>query len=409
MMQRPDHHESPDPALSAIAAELFPGATFNAVPGSHALVRVATDNGDLVVRRWTPGMPAAHIDVIAGALEAAAAAGVSGTRVWRLVDGQPGYVIERGRERFTVGTWLAGRSLARYGGYRDADQRRIDVPLPRSADALAVVMGATRVVAGVHLASRNIASLEQLPGSSLSDVLARSVAEWTRQRRLIGMQAGVFPDIRRWLRCGNRVLPAARERITEAAGSLHDRSVLLHGDIWPTRMLIDDLDGQRVLTGLTGWTSGLAGSPVLDLAHLAVHSTGWSAANAEQIIGAYTEVAPLRPEERRLIPVVAGLDLVTSVGRLLQLAFVDDRMIGHDVQPVLRSGLKTLLVSLENLASVLAPEDDAPKRRFVPSARERTTRADLPTGSRSPSRPRAPKRGAGRSPRGSVPGTRKTD
>jgi hypothetical protein len=89
------------------------------------------------------------------------------------------------------------------------------------------------------------------------------------------------------------------------------------------------------------------------------------------VLAAYAETAKLSPVERRMLPVVAALDLVPRVGHLLHLAYVDDRMIGHESQAVLRSGMKQLLVSLENLTGVLAPDTEWSQRKYQDNRRTR--------------------------------------
>jgi hypothetical protein len=103
---------------------------------------------------------------------------------------------------------------------------------------------------------------------------------------------------------------------------------------------------------------------------------GWSAALTEAIVESYSGIAPLAPEQRRLIPAVAALDLVARVAWLLNLAYLDDRMIDDPAMPVLRSGVKTLLNSLEVLTGILAPE--ATHRRWV----KRGTRPEDEAGGR---------------------------
>ncbi|HWV35027.1 MAG TPA: phosphotransferase, partial [Thermomicrobiales bacterium] len=163
-------------------------------------------------------------------------------------------------------------------------------------------------------------------------------------------------DIRRWLRCGNRIIPTSSDLLRNETAVMHERAVLVHGNFWPDDILVErGSEGERI-SGIVGWSTGAAGSPVLDLAALSVHMQGWSAPLTESIVQTYSEIAPLAPEQRRLVPVVASLDLVARVAWLLRLNYVDDRMIGHPAMPVIRSGMKTLLNSLETLTHILAPD-----------------------------------------------------
>ena len=394
-----DRVHEPDSALVRAANTFFPDLDQIApVADAPHLLRVASDGGEFVVRRWGTDAGESAVELTAEALGLAHAAGE--TRLPRYLP-DPGasdrHTLTLDGRHYSAATWLPGRPVARYGGSRTPDGQTIDLPLPPSVPAEEVILEAVRVVGRFHTASRPVAARPGVPGRSFHALMAAHRISWERQRRVIGHHAGSFPEIRRWLRCGNRILPVAGERLEATARAAADRSVLCHAQLWPVHMLVDAPGREPVLTGVTGWNELAAGSPVRDLAQLAVHSAGWSAAVAENILGAYTEVAPLTPEERRLLPVAAALDLVGEVARLLTLAFIDDAMIDHPAQPVLRSGLKTMLSSLENLTAVLAPDDDN-KRGGTGWRRNPRGRDGAPP--RAPGGPRtrpAPRSGSGRS------------
>jgi Ser/Thr protein kinase RdoA (MazF antagonist) len=296
-------------------------------------------------------------------------------------------VLGHGGRFYTAATWLTGQPLARYGDERTPSGEVIDVPLPASAPADEVFLQAARIIGQFHIATA--ALVPEGTTVPLSRLLRTTDREWSEQRKVIGRAAESFPEIRRWLRSGNRVLPTAREHIRQL-GDAAVRHVVTHGDLWPANLLIEGTGDERVLTGIVGWSSVGAGSALVDIAHLVTHGSGWSAARAESILGAYTETADISPIERRLLPVVAALDLVPRVGRLLHLAFIDDRMIGSDSLPVLRSGLRALLTSLENLTYALAPDEEWGKRKAGESRRERgDTSARKPRGQGTKSRRRS--------------------
>lgn len=408
-----NHIDTSDQGLQRAATAFFPDLTAcEAVPNAPHLARVRTAGGTgddaFLVRRWPEGTVSARIDVTAAALGLAHEREV--TTVPRMTplpvrppESEQRVSLLRDGQLYSASSWLPGRPLSRYGGFRDPDGRAIDVPLPSSVAAEDVLLDAVRTIGRFHEASRSLATDSRLPTGTLGTMLAASADTWAIQRRIIGHHAASFPEIRRWLRCGNRVIPVAEERLA-ASGTRDDRSVVIHGDLWPIHMLIDEGASGRELSGVVGWSQVLGGSPMIDLAHLAVHASAWSAATAENILGAYTEVAPLSPEERRILPVVAALDLVGRVGSLLHGAFVDEREIEGEALPVLRSGLKTLLVSLENLTQVLAPEADRDKRRMGPTQTGgRIWDRSRPAPVRS--RRGAPRSGSDRSRPGSRPGT----
>ena len=303
---------------------------------------------------------------------------------------------------YTAMTLLEGRPLARYGGFKTPDGVTIDVPLPTSAPADQVILDVARVLGTVHQVAQDLTG--QALGGRVSTlrVLEDSRTVWNRQRPVIGQSAGQVQEIRRWLRCGNRVFPVAEEYL----GAPREEAVtIIHGDLWPTNVLVTGASPNFELSGLTGWSTLRAGSPLVDLAALVTHTSGWSGARAESVLGAYTETAALSPVERRLLPVIAALDLVPRVGTMLQLAYLDDRMIGDEAEPVLRSALKSLLHSLENLTSILAPEARWDQRKANEVRRERSDDATRKTGPKRTTTAR--QSGATRSRQGSPRGTRK--
>ena len=266
-----------------------------------------------------------------------------------------------------------GRPLNRYGEYVTPDREPIDLPLPVSSPASEVVLAAVREMGRFHSATADLATQEQAGAGSLQRMLRHAEATWTVQRKVVGDRAAGAPEIRRWLRCGNRVLPIATE-LLEGIDLVATSSAVIHGNLWPVDLLVNGRDEERRLAGIVGWTATGVGSPLIDLAQLAVHTAGWSGALAESVLGAYAETGRIKPAERRLLPVVAAIDLLPRVGRLLELAYVDDAMIGHEAQPVLRSGMKMLLTSLENLTQVLAPETEWGQRKLAEERRGRSAR-----------------------------------
>lgn len=377
------------------AADRWFGAGSEILPVGSAphLVRIRAGGSDYALRAWPLPTASEQVNLVARALTLAHP--VCGERLPRPVPApghDDGWSLHVEHRLVSAATWVPGRPLARYGDYRTPDGDVIDVPLPASAPAPAVVLEAARTIGAFHTATLPLAM-----GAGVTDPLARvlrnSRTSWASMRREVGDKAASAPEIRRWLRCGNRVYPVAAEYL-ESSAATGASTAVLHGAIWPANLLIDDASGTPSLIGVVGWSQVRIGSPLIDLAHLVVHTSGWSGAMAENVLGAYAESATLPPVERRLVPVVAALVLVPEVGRLLQLAFVDDRMIGHESQPVLRSGLKSLLTSLENLTQILAPEPEWNQRRI---GAHRRARQGSPRGSGGPGTTRVRRPGSGRS------------
>ncbi len=381
----PDNLDAWYDAINVLAPNTRNARTF---PPESPLVHMTGPGGDLVLRQWPAETSAAHLDWLAEGLRAADEATDIAIPVLEPVPDRPDErSILVGGHRYTRSPHLPGRPLSRFSNYYAPDGQAIQLPLPESGGAHAVVLEATRAIAQVHAATGEIAAHESAPTAPLSAML-RTVREiWFEERKTLGEIAGRERDIRRWLRCGNRIVPTASDLLRNEETLMHERSVMVHGNLWPEDVLIEGHEGDRHVTGIAGWSAAGAGSPVLDLAALAVHMQGWSAPLTESIVETYSEIAPLRPEQRRLVPVVASLDLVANLAWLLRLNYLDDRMINHEALPVVRSGMKTLLNSLETLTQILAPDIDVTQRW------QRREPGERGTGKRPERNPKAPRRG----------------
>lgn len=374
--------------------ELVPGNhSANDVPAWRPFTHMTGPGGDVLLRQWPVGttekVVSRHARVLNAMHEAA------GDVVPQMV-GKPGdsdsFTTTVKDRLYSAQSWMPGRPLGRYGGYVAPDEAPITLPLPESAHALDVVAQVAAIIAKTHEATETIdkAGLAQ---SSLSTELDRVRKYWFNQRKILGDNAAEERDIRRWLRCGNRVIPTASDLVRNEVNSFRDASVVLHNDLWPENILIEGHEGDRKVTGIVGWRHMVAGSPVLDLAQLSVNMQGWSAALTEAIIDSYSEERALRPDQRRLIPAVAGLIMVETVGRMLTWSYLDEGMIGHEATSVLRSGMKTMLDSLERITHILAP-DISQTERFNRQRREKDKDAnprkasDAPKGKPRTKRPR---------------------
>lgn len=346
-------------------------------PGAEA-VDVRLGEREVVLHRWPERATVAQVDLTQTAL-LAMEGGVFPEPV-RAADGAWGVMVDG---RMVSGASRPdGRSLHRYGDYRTPGGAPIDLPLPVSSPAPEVVLAAVQAIGRFHTTTASLVTHERAGSASLQRQLKDAGTTWSRLRRVVGDRAASAPEIRRWLRCGNRVLPVATE-LLEGVEHTATTGTIIHGNIWPVDLLIEGRGPDRQLTGIVGWTATREGSPLIDLAQLAVHSAGWSGALAESVLGAYADTGRITPTERRLLPVVAVLDLLPRVGELLKLAYVDDEMIGHEAQPVLRSGMKMLLTSLENLTEVLAPDTEWTQRKANEGRRVRPARpVTKPAGSR---------------------------
>ena len=371
---------------------------------SGDLAQVTTPRGAFALRRWEPATTAARVGFVHAALETARGAGLAGVPEPVARPDRPGEAaVMIGGRLYDAQTWLPGRLLHRQGVFRSPDGGSINLPLHPTTPVDDAVADAARFIGRFHTATRDLAGHPDAPRAPLALMLDSVGAGWSDGRRRLGQIAASTPEVRRWLRCGNRVVPIASDRLRASPDLLRETAVVVNGDLWPAHLLRGD-DNARI-TGIVDWASAAAGSPLVDLAHLVTHVAGWSAARAELVLGAYSETAQLLPEQRRLLPVVAALDLLADVGWLLSLGFADERLFTDPALPFVRGGAKTLLTSLETLADVLAPPESRTRSRTWVRRPHRSDGSG-PGGTRrsekaGPRRP--PKEGAGRSPRRSRP------
>ena len=337
--------------------ELVPGNhSANDTPATRPFTHMVGPSGDVLLRIWPEGTPEKAVAKQASIMAAMhEAAGDVVPVIQPRPDNESAYTTTVKDRLYSAQTWLPGRPLGRFGGYVAPDGSPITVPLPESAHADGVISQVAAILAKTHAATESI-DTSGFPQNTLTMELDRVRRYWFNERKVLGDKAADERDIRRWLRSGNRVIPTASDLIRNEVTSFRDTSVVMHHDLWPENILITGHEDERVVTGVVGWRHMAAGSPVLDLAQLTVNMQGWSAALTEAIIDSYSEHRDLRPDQRRLIPAVAGLILVETVGKLLTLSYLDERMIGHEATSVMRSGMKTLLDSLERVTHILAPD-----------------------------------------------------
>lgn len=356
----------------------------NDVPATRPFVHMQGPAGDVLLRQWPEGTAVQHVKAAAVALSAMHTAVGDVIPAPRLTDdGQAATTTVKGRI-YSAQDWLVGRPLGRFGGHRTPDGETIALPLPESSHAEDVIGQVATIIAGCH-ASTDGLDVENLPVFTIAQLMERVRKYWFDARKVLGDKAADERDIRRWLRCGNRVVPTASDLIRNERSEMNNASVVLHRDLWPENILIEGQEEHRQVTGIVGWRHMAKGSPVLDIAQLCVFMQGWSAALTEAVIENYASTRHLRPDQRRIVPAVAGLLLVESVGKLLTWNYLDQRMFDHEATPVLRSGMKTLLDSLERLTHILAPDIQQTER--INRARREAAGAPATTSSRILPRP----------------------
>ena len=356
---------------------------------------VATAEGQSArIRAWAPPATAERVTAIRALLDRVPPE----TPIPRPV-GAPGDVLLLSGRIADACTALDGLPLNRHGRFAVPGHGEIAIPLHESNDPGEMLVETARVLAHVHAATRGQPELAAAGHLSALELHVAAKARWQDARKRLGSHAENLVEVRRWLRCGNRVIPIAGDRLHASGEVATSSPVLIHNDIWPADVLVDTPSLPTQLRGVVGWTSALAGSPVIDLARLSARVTGWSEASVESILGAYSEIAPLQPTERRLVPVIAAVDLLDRLATLLEVAYLDDSVANDPAQPFIRGGIKVLLRSLERLANVLAPPEPQtrrpPGRGFRSAGRRPSTPPPARPGSRRSRREKRERREEG--------------
>jgi hypothetical protein len=242
MSERDDHTTTT--TLEDAAGILLPGSTAPQPPrlgGSPHLLRVTTPDGYRVVRRWEPGTTAARIEFIAQALgHTNEIEGLKDhlPRILPVPGAETTHSILRDGRLYTATTWLEGRPFARYGNFHTPDGQTIDIPVPTATPVDEVAFAAARVLGRFHVATRELATRGDAPRSPLKGFLRAATRQWQYDKRTLGDKAAGSNEIRRWLRCGNRVMGVAPERLEATAGILDDTGTVVHGGISGRRICL---------------------------------------------------------------------------------------------------------------------------------------------------------------------------
>jgi hypothetical protein len=353
---------------------LAPGAADpTLVAGRADLVRVEGPDGVWVIRRWPANTPIERIEFVHQVWERARRAGIS------IVPELPAQarsilppIVRVASRHYDVRRWIPGRPVVSPSEDRTIVDRPLHLPLvlPDS-----VVLPVIETIARLHLETSELTRFPSAPVAPLYGMIAAVRGVWSEHRSRLRPVAPSTPAVQRWLAIGERALPAAEAAILAASLPPADHAVVLHLGVWPAHILVDTT--AQALTGLLGWETTAVGSPVLDLAQLIVRCRGWSAANAETTIAAYGSVRPLTPEERRVLPAVAALDLVASAGQMLDHAYGTRPPNVPPPSSALRAATAALINSLEVVETVLTTPERQSRvwRRRAHPATERPTRS----------------------------------
>lgn len=378
-------HGSPalDSGLIQAANHFLPGAdAFEPLAGRAYVVRVRHGDEWWKVRRWPEATSQARVDFVHHVLGAVGQEPPAvAPRALVAPNGEASALVNGAV--YDAQSWLPGAPVL--GGPEAQVQTDRWAPLPAIVSD-AIFENTLRSVALAHGRTAELALKHPLVDSPLAQLIAAVHQAWRAQRGVLRPLATSTPAVRRWLGTGERALPAA-EAAVAARGEAVESQAICHFGLWPAHVIIAD-SGQLGAAGLIGWEQCNVGSPLIDIAQAVSRFRGWTAAGAEMAIAAYGEVLPLRPEERRLLPAIAALDLVATCGQMLIYAYGGRPGAARPLTP-LREAARSLLDSLDVATNTLIAQD-RPKR----AANDRGRRPGGPRDRTAPKsrRPRGPQK-----------------
>jgi hypothetical protein len=370
-----------DPAVVIAAAKLLPGTPpLTPVGDRPFLLRTTVDGLELRLRRWPDGTVPERVrfvnrlqSILAEADPTICAAPYSGGPAE-----QP--TLQVGGAMVDVQAWLPGHPSTERSIVQQPDEHTLHRPTELSEERLNALI---QRVALMHDRAEPLTRERASPVATVPQLLRAIGQNWRLARVSLRPVAPQYPPIQRWLRLGEQLLPAAEHAITEA--NLSDkRPVIAHLSLWPAHALFDRTE----MTGLLDFGAAVMTTPLLDVAQLATRFPGWTVEHAELVVGRYTDVRQLSPDERRALPALAAMDMVIEAARLLRVGYVSDLPAGAKVAIAARAGAQDLLNSIEAVATsaIRAVIPQAAEKRKIPRHRTR------PEPRRPKNRPREPHR-----------------
>jgi Ser/Thr protein kinase RdoA (MazF antagonist) len=375
--------------LSTAASKFFPEVTsVEIAAGSHSLARVETPDGVFALRRW-PQMTTRERVQYVHAVLAALSDLPFGPKIVSAGEGEK--VLKFKQHLFDAYTWLDGKPLRRP---ESSDRLSQPVSLPRNA-AASTIEELTGAIAHMHTATKSLAGKRGGPILPPDALVTGAKAVWMQQRTRLRPIAHLTPNVQRWLRTGERALPLTEKFILTLSNEAETDLVITHANLWPDHVLVQREAGQERVTGIVDFKEVVASTPLLDLAQIVTHFNGWSDDSAEQVIGAYGNIASLTPAERRDLPAIATLDLIASTGRILIALHVElgspnaTESMRDAADSMLRS-LEAATITLERLEGINQP---GPRKWVHRSPRRAQTSKSPKSSDRPPKRPAKPRPG----------------
>jgi Ser/Thr protein kinase RdoA (MazF antagonist) len=267
------------------------------------LARVEVGGRVWCLRRWTPGLPAARLRAIHRALEWSRAEGFAGVpALARTPEGDT--ILALDGALYDAQGWMPGVSAE-----GSAPRRARHPNLVRRLPPTQVVVVA-RQLASFHASLRALpvdeADTRWEPDGQLARVAADLEVQCARLASAVERDGDPDGLANRWLRLLPQVVGVARRVLRDHQPGAWDAPGICHGDLWARHIFFD---GEQ-FAGFVDFEGLVRASPALDLAGVILHCGEWR--RRENVLDAYTEVAPLDAAARALLPAAAALDLAAE-------------------------------------------------------------------------------------------------
>ena len=328
----------------ASAAFVSDGSDLAVVGGRPHLIKIKTDGGFARVREWPPEVSRQRAMFVASVRKTLADAKVA-TAPSPLLTESGSLFVERDGRLYEAQEWREGRTAVRKAEPLDIHDRAVHAPANLPDGGLGQVAAA---LAEWHLATASLVT-SGAPSASLRTLLKTVAHQWNDDHALVRREAFQHTVLQRWIRACEQTLPAV-EHALGAVNFLADASsVVAHLNVWPAHLIFERGKERDRLSTVLDPSAVAVSSPVVDIAQAITHGSGWTTAAAEIGLAAYSEVRRLTPDERRLLPAIAAIDLVAESGRLFRIAYANDLDADWQLVDFARAGGTAALVSLETL------------------------------------------------------------
>jgi hypothetical protein len=337
------------------ARALIPDATqIVMVPGHPNLARVSSPSGDWCVRRWPEATAANDVTFSHQVMGVARSAGlIVVPTLYPVMRESDGPILRLARYIYDAQAWMPGDPARHAEIAWPQPNTRLDLPIVLAPNTFSEAVTA---IARVHEATMSLATGRDIPTAPLQMLPGAVRQAQAGQIGVLRSRARYEPAIQRWIVTGERLIASAEPIVLAATEGREWPASVLHLNLWPAHILIDD----GTLSGLLGWERVAAGSPLLDIAQTILRLQGWTDESVEVALCVYGEVRELAPDERRLLPAVAALDVVATTGRLLEKTYA----VTETRPPTaLRTAIDMMLRSMSALDRNLNAPSEKSRRR----------------------------------------------